>query len=125
MATYLLNFMKQFAPDVEAGRKLQTIRQHRKDGKRIQPGDTLKLYTGLRTRGARLLRISQAEQVSSVRILVNDRQLIIDGRQLDIAEKSAFARADGFSTFAEMASFFHEQYQLDTFDGYCAKWSAS
>lgn len=125
MATYLLNFKKAFAPAVEDGSKRQTIRQHRKDGKRIQPGDCLKLYTGLRTRGARLLRTATAARVSSIRLLVNDRNLIIDGRLLDMTEKAAFARADGFATFAEMASFFHDQYQLDTFEGYCVEWSAA
>lgn len=125
MATYLLNFKKQFARAVEDGSKRQTIRQHRKDGKRILPGDTLKLYTGLRTRGARLLRTDTAERVSSVRLLVNDRQLIVDGRLLDRGEAIDFAHADGFATFAEMVSFFWEQYQLDTFEGYCVRWAAA
>jgi transcription elongation factor len=125
MATYLLNFKKQFAPAVEDGSKRQTIRQHRKDGKRVQPGDTLKLYTGLRTRGARLLRASQAEHVCSVRLEVGSRLLVIDGRLLDVMEKANFARADGFPSFAAMVDFFRDQYAVETFEGYCVRWSAA
>ncbi|MFG6413826.1 ASCH domain-containing protein [Roseateles sp. DC23W] len=124
MATFLLNFKKQFAPAVESGTKLRTIRQHRKDGKRIQPGDTLKLYTGLRTRGVRLLRTTPALRVSSIRLLASSQQLIVDGQLLDIGEKQAFAKADGFATFADMLTFFHDQYQLETFEGFCVEWSA-
>ena len=124
MATYLLNFKKQFAQAVEDGSKLQTVRQHRKDGKRIQPGDTLKLYTGLRTRGARLLRVSTAERVMSFQLHAQSRQLIIDGRLLDITEKSDFARADGFASFSAMADFFSDQYQLEVFEGFCVQWRA-
>lgn len=125
MATFLLNFKKQFAPAVEDGSKRQTIRQHRKDGKRVQPGDTLKLYTGLRTRGARLLRTSQAEHVCSVQLNVSSRQLIIDGRLFDVTEKADFARADGFPSFSAMVDFFRDQYAIETFEGYCVSWSVA
>lgn len=125
MATYLLNFKKVFAPAVEDGSKRQTIRQHRKDGKRIQPGDTLKLYTGLRTKGVRLLRTSQAVSVRGVQLQVPARQLIVDGQLLDQAEKAEFARADGFETFGAMVDFFHDQYNVDTFEGFCVEWSAT
>jgi hypothetical protein len=125
MATFLLNFKKQFAPAVEDGSKRQTIRQHRKDGRRIQPGDVLKLYTGLRTGGARLLRAASAQRVQSVRLLVSDQALIIDGRLLEAGEKVAFAQADGFPSFTAMVEFFRDQYQLDTFEGFCVQWSAS
>lgn len=123
--TFLLNFKKQFASAVETGAKLRTIRQHRKDGKRIQPGDTLKLYTGLRTRGARLLLAATATRVMSVQLQVPARELIIDGRLLDIAEKTEFARADGFESFADMVAFFRDQYMVETFEGYCVEWGAA
>lgn len=123
MATFLLNFKKQFAPAVEDGSKRQTIRQHRKDGKRIQPGDTLKLYTGLRTRGARLLRTSKAVRVRGVQLHTSSRQLILDGQLLDMSEKTEFARADGFASFSAMVDFFRDQYQLETFEGFCVEWA--
>ena len=48
------NFKAQFAPLVQAGQKLQTIRAL---GKRrhARPGDALQLYTGMRTKGCRKL----------------------------------------------------------------------
>ena len=48
-----LNFQKQFAPDVESGIKLQTIRAKRKNP--IKEGETLYLYTGMRTKKCRKL----------------------------------------------------------------------
>lgn len=48
-----LNFSPQFAPAVESGAKRQTIRATRKVP--IKAGDTLYLFTGLRTKQARRL----------------------------------------------------------------------
>ena len=45
------NFKKAQVEEVESGKKCATIRPT----KRAKPGDTLQLYTGLRTKKARLL----------------------------------------------------------------------
>ena len=46
----LLGFMKQFGPKIVDGTKVLTNRVKRKDGKvPAYPGDTLYMYTGLRT----------------------------------------------------------------------------
>jgi hypothetical protein len=53
-----LNFQAQFAPMIESGAKVLTMRVPRKDGRFPCPLDApnpLRLYTGLRQRGARLL----------------------------------------------------------------------
>jgi hypothetical protein len=53
-----LNFQAQFAPMIESGAKVLTMRVPRKDGRFPCPMDAknpLRLYTGLRQRGARLL----------------------------------------------------------------------
>ena len=52
----IYNFQARFAEAVEQGRKLQTIRAARKDGKVAKIGEVLHLYTGLRSKGARKLR---------------------------------------------------------------------
>lgn len=48
------NFQARFAPDVAAGRKLQTIRA---EGRRAhaKAGDRVQLYTGMRTKACRKL----------------------------------------------------------------------
>jgi len=48
-----LNYQKRFAPMVESGEKVQTIRALRKHP--IKKGDTLYHYTGMRTKACRRL----------------------------------------------------------------------
>lgn len=121
MATYLLNFQAQFAERVESGEKRQTIRQFRRDGKRLRPGDTVKLYTGLRTRNTRLLRTTTVESVSRIRMHVDESVIEIDGARLTTGEAHGFAQLDGFESAAEMFRWFVDQYGAD-FDGYCVRW---
>jgi len=123
MAIFLLNFKKEFASRVESGEKRQTIRRNRKDGRRPQPGDTAKLYTGLRTRDARLLRAAPVAECLAVRMHLLDRVIIVDGRKLEIEEATAFARADGFECFGDLLQWFRDQYQTDDFDGFCVRWN--
>ncbi len=59
-----LNFMKQFAPLVENGEKRQTIRKVRKHP--IKVGDTLYLYTGMRTKACRKLGEVRCKSVHHV-----------------------------------------------------------
>jgi len=51
--TVTYNFMPEWAPLVENGLKPHTIRRRRKNP--TQPGDTLRLYVGQRTKDCRLL----------------------------------------------------------------------
>lgn len=91
------NFMAQFAPAVESGGKRQTVRRERKDGRVPKVGDTVKLYQGLRTRNARLLRPPTAiTLVESIVITPADRTIVIDGLPLDEQEMCEFAMRDGF-----------------------------
>lgn len=122
MATYLLNFKQKFADRVECGDKRQTIRRWRTDGKRMRPGDTLKLYTGLRTRNARLLRTATVESVASVRMDISENVIVVDGDRLDTERAAAFARADGFRCVSEMLDWFKNQYMSNDFEGYYVRW---
>lgn len=123
MSTFLLNFKREFSLAVERGDKRQTIRRHRADGKRMQPGDVVKLYTGLRTTGARLLRTATVERCRSIRMDFEDDSLVIDGEKLAWADKLEFAKADGFECWDAMRRFFIGQYGSMLFDGYCVEWA--
>lgn len=125
MPTYLLNFKPQFADRVESGDKRQTIRRWRTDGKRMKPGDTLKLYTGLRTKKARLLRTATVDSVASVRMDISGNVIVVDGNRLDTERAAAFARADGFTCVSEMLRWFNDQYMSCDFDGYYVRWNVS
>lgn len=123
MAIFLFNFKKEFAPGVESGEKRQTIRRNRKDGKRPVPGDTAKLFTGLRTRGVRLLRAETVTECMSVRMHIDEGVIVIDGRALSYLERDDFAKADGFATVAEMLLWFRNQHETYDFEGFCVRWT--
>ena len=111
------NFQEQFASDVTAGRKTQTIRALRKNG-HATPGQPLQLYCGLRHRGARKLRIDPI-CTGVTPCAISEAGVTLDGKPVDNLD--AFARLDGFADFAEMRAWFQEQHGLP-FVGVLVKW---
>lgn len=109
--THVLNFQARFAEDIKSGKKLQTMRPKRK--RPIRSGDTLKLYTGLRRKGARLLREVTCKSVDEVRVERSALFLRTSLRTWFTCSESvreSFAIADGFHTWAELWKFFDDQY---------------
>jgi hypothetical protein len=120
--TFLFNFKRQFADDVEAGRKLQTVRKTRADNRVPRPGDTVKLYTGLRTRAARRLGASVVVDCFPVHMdLAEPPTIVSNGVRLNPGEASAFARLDGFENAAAMFAWFRQTHGED-FEGFCVRW---
>ena len=101
----LLGFKKRFAPLVEAGTKRTTIRKKRKDGRNPHPGETLFLYTGLRTKHCRKLRPDEiCKSVEEITIHCGGR-IIVACKELNESEKNQVAVADGFSNASELVTF--------------------
>ena len=125
MSTFLFNFKRQFASIVESGDKTQTIRKTRKDGRRPVVGDMVKLYTGLRTRKARLLRSAAVVRCRAVQMWYADYCIIVDGQRLTPGEATAFAKADGFPGVSEMVEWFRGiHYNMDgIFEGFVTEWA--
>lgn len=109
----ILSFKKRFAGNVRNGRKRQTIRGFRKYP--IRPGETLYLYTALRTKYAKKLREVTCESVHNIFILFNGKKIFVF-EQSDTgfrhpaiynsdAALDAFAKADGFKDFEDMRAF--------------------
>lgn len=115
----LYNFKEQFVPFILSGEKTHTIRAVRRHPDK--PGNTLYLYTGLRTKRAKLLMRVDCVKVEDIEIRqriedfanpytgyhehvewfvvrVNDDELTGD-------EREQLARRDGFSSFAKMMKF--------------------
>lgn len=125
-----LNFKDCFAEDVEYGIKRQSIRAPRKDGRaHAKVGDTLKLYTGQRTKDCRLL--GEATVTRIAKVVIEATGMKLDGRYLpatlisrDQVEPTdgEFAQADGFADFVEMRDFFEELHGLP-FEGVVIYWS--
>ena len=112
-----INFKKQFADFVESGVKTQTIRKIRKRPIRI--GDTLQLYTGMRTKKCRKLRTAVAIDVKT--IVIDQNTVIVDGNQIDFDELEKLAIADGFHSICEFKGFFNSRYGIP-FVGQLIKW---
>ncbi len=112
-----LNFQGRFAPLVESGEKTQTIRPPRK--RPICAGDTLHLYTGMRTRACRKLGEAFCYLVSP--IIVNEECCYLDGLPLNDVQAERIAQRDGFTSWRELAAWFKAQYGLP-FNGVLIRW---
>lgn len=123
-----LNFSKQFAPAVSDGSKRQTIRAKRKNP--IRRGDTLHLFTGLRTKQARRLL---PPQVCQDALLIKMRRnhteqngdlfsIEIDFQgKLSADEIRAMATKDGFSRVTDFLEWFLPK-GTDEFNGQLITW---
>ena len=108
-----LNFMKQFADAVESGEKRQTIRAYRKDGLDPKVGDTLYLYTGMRTKQCRKLGEVKCKSVEPI-------YLSWEGCDFTIHQER-WATNDGFDSFTHMLDWFEKTHGLP-FEGLIIKW---
>lgn len=118
------NFKVQFADDVESGRKTQTIRAYRKDGRTPSPGGTLQLFTGQRTNNCRKLRDATCISIQHIYINHYGGSLPIvklDKQRLAPAQVADLATADGFNRVMEMLDFFRANHGLP-FRGLLIKW---
>ncbi|MCK5610976.1 ASCH domain-containing protein [Candidatus Pacearchaeota archaeon] len=113
-----LNFKKEFAPLVESGKKKQTIRQVRKNP--IKAGDTLYLYTGMRTKQCRKLREETCTRAQAFSIDVGG-VAYLGGKQLDWDSATELAIKDGFDKYRAFRKFFNNQYGLP-FEGVLIEW---
>lgn len=126
MSTFTFNFERKAAPAVESGAMRQAIRAPRNDGRRPVPGDTAKLYTGLRTSAAQLLREAPVVGCRAVRIMFDHpAQLLIDGRLVEPDERSTFAQAEGYASWPDMVAWYRQHRAANgsgSFDGFCVEW---
>lgn len=123
-----LNFQARFASLVAQGIKRQTIRATRK--RPIRVGDTLYLYTGMRTKQCQKLKTANCTMAAGFRITDGDYSgfpavRIIDGftsitlKSLD--QLNALAMRDGFADFNEMKAWFNDTHGLP-FVGQLIRW---
>lgn len=112
------NFQKQFAEPVESGRKRQTIRAN---GKRrhARPGDNLQLYTGMRTKACRKLRDAVCHDSCPI-LIEADKIWTFQPQELH-TDLEAWARRDGFESWAAMRNFFEQTHGLP-FSGVLIRW---
>jgi hypothetical protein len=126
----LYNFKPRFVEFILSGAKTHTIRDIRKYP--AKPGDTLHLYTGLRTKKTKLLLRVRCVKVEEIKIVETVRMGIdngvinrkcaavaIDDQWLSLDEQEALARRDGFSDFYEFVTFWDGRLP---FQGHIIHW---
>lgn len=113
------NFQRQFADAVESGRKRQTIRAPRKDGRHAKPGDKLQLYTGMRTKSCRNLKDAVCHDACPI-LIEADKIWTFQPQELH-TDLDAWAKLDGFQSWEEMRAFFTQAHGLP-FNGVLIRW---
>jgi hypothetical protein len=116
------NFQKQFVPAISDGTKSGTIRQTQ----RCKPGDTMFLFTGLRTKKCNRLRTVPC--VAVLKVTVPDMfkkgttaTISLNDQRLSLFTEADFVKADGFPNSYSFYEFFQKQYGLP-FTGYWHVW---
>ena len=131
------SFQKQFVAEIQAGKKHQTIRAHRKNNRHARVGERLQLYCGLRTKNCQKLFDNDpiCRGVDDVEIDITDggkiEQIVLNGRKLTSIEIEDFAKADGFrpsdglTARDVMGEFFLNHYGAGHFKGNVIMWEAA
>ena len=112
-----LNFKKQFAHDVSAKKKRQTIRSTRK--RPFKEGDKLFLYTGMRTKYCRSLGEAVCKKVSNIKI--TKTSVRINLKYLSWSQITDLAIADGFGGITDFLAFFEDNHGFP-FEGQMIEW---
>jgi hypothetical protein len=106
------NFKAQFAPAVETGQKLCTIR-----GRAAKVGTIAYLYTGMRTKACRKLGQGTIVHCSNITLGYSESgapRAIFGEHHIGYTEFGALAEADWFVTPRDMVDFFRDQYKTVT-----------
>ena len=109
------NFMKMRKPKILDGSKAQTIRRRRKHP--TKPGQTLSLYTGMRTKSCELIGRVPCAWVKPVVIYPKAMLIKVNGSVLSIKNTAKLALADGFSDIPSFFKFF-ERYERECLDDF-------
>jgi hypothetical protein len=119
--------LQQTIPGTEYWPKRQTIRAI---GRRrhAQSGDTLQLYSGMRTKYCNLIGTSICVDVIPVIIWVDAKTIAVQLSKslLGPREMKEFSRQDGFADPEDMAQFWRVQHKgVERFDGVVIQWRAT
>jgi len=120
------NFQKQFVEPIKTGLKSHTIR---KNGKRrhARAGESLQLYTGMRTRSCSKILAEDPECVFAKPIQIEVGYDEILGIWMDdyaVEDLKSFAVMDGFESLEAMHKFWIEFHGPGMFHGTIIAWEA-
>lgn len=117
----ILGFKKRFADKIRSGKKRQTIRAFRKYP--IKTGETLYLYTALRTKYAKKLKEAICLGTYTIHLHLRMNIIILPEHVMNTPkELNAFARRDGFADWDDLKLFWKETHEEDEFKGTLIRW---
>ena len=117
------SFKGQFAPYILNGLTAQTIRAERK--RHAMPGETMQLYTGMRTKHCRLIGTATCFSIQQITIDLLANGITIDGYTLrGWKDLDALAMRDGFDGWLSMRAFWHDNHPaMSVFSGVLIRWT--
>jgi hypothetical protein len=130
----LLGFKKKFAPKIINGSKIHTVRNFRKVKPKL--GETLYMYTGLRTRNCELITNKETlKGIDIVRIYISHVSCEIwinieykdqnSNNKLNLQQMEEFAINDGFDDLPDFIKWWMDGYNLVDFRGNLLHWTNS
>lgn len=118
------NFQRRFSAAIKSGEKRSTIRARRKNGYVPAGGESVRLYTGMRTKSCELIKEVTIHNVRPITVNCEKGQriqVILDCKPLTTFETQALAIAEGFSDLTDMREFFERQYG-EMLNAYFIEW---
>jgi hypothetical protein len=100
-----IGFKKQLAPKVLSGEKPFTLRALRKDGRDPKAGQTLYMFTGLRTKQCKRIAEKPCRFAVTVKLSWHSIMIPTIGTLNQIEELELFSKLDGFQNYLEFCQF--------------------
>ncbi len=121
------SFKKIFVPDIQAGRKMQTVRAFRK--RHARPGEMIQLYCGMRTKHCfKIIPDVLCVSVEPISIDVSPikiKSIALNSQKLCFNGMNQFAINDGFSDIGAMHQFWLKEHGEGLFYGDLIKWETA
>lgn len=129
------SFKTRFAEPILARTKTQTIRAYRCGRSRhVRIGETIQIYTGLRTKQTKLLGFAEARLVFDIRLALQEGCVWFPNGELGPYLGNGlddFARMDGFRSWPELVAFWEKEHRQSkrpnepVFEGVWIYWSST
>jgi len=115
------SFKQQFVEPIRSGSKRQTIRADRK--RHARPGESISLYTGMRTKHCKLIGVAECIAVEPIRMILGPLGSVeISGIEWS-GTLDQFAQTDGFQKWDDLLYFWELNHaELSDFSGQLIRW---
>lgn len=116
------SFKAQFVPAIVGRLKAQTIRADRK--RHVRPGETIQLYTAMRTKRCRLVGTANCYSVQPITIDLPANSVTIGGDiRAGWQALDGLAFQDGFDGWLSMRAFWLDTHKVSVFSGVLIRWT--